>query len=295
MSKKHPIVAVTGSSGSGRSVVREAFAKVCQRDQIVPAFIDGEAFHRFNRAEMKQAQDEAVREGGPIPTHFGPEANLWEELEELFRQYGETGTGRHRRYIHSEDEATENGDDGAVPGEFTAWEDLSCATDLMIYEGLHGVVKTDKIDVGRHVDLRIGVTPNINLEWINKITRDVASRGYSPEQVMDTILQRMPDYVRYIIPQFHHSDINFQKISIVDTSAPIIARDMPNDTETMIVIRFRDPTDPRVPVDFPYLLSEIPGARMTRKNTILAPGGQMGLAMELILPPVLERLMDQRI
>ena len=34
----------------------------------------------------------------------------------------------------------------------------------------------------------------------------------------DTILRRMPDYVNYIVPQFAHTHVNFQRVPMVDTS-----------------------------------------------------------------------------
>lgn len=293
MSKTHPIVAVTGASGAGRGVVRDAFRKVCQRLEFNPAFVDGESFHRYNRAEMKAAQDKAVHNGEPLLTHFGPEANLWPELEAMFERYGKTGTGQHRHYLHSQEDVDAYCKADCAPGQFTPWEDLPENSDFLIYEGLHGAVKTADVDVGRHVDLKIGVVPVINLEWTQKLHRDISQRGYSSEEVMSTILGRMNDYIHYIVPQFHHSHINFQKVAVVDTSDPFIARDVPSDSECLVVIQFRDPKDPLVPVDFPHLLNEIPNAKMSRRNTLVIPGGEMGLALELILPPVLNKMMGK--
>ncbi len=291
MSEKHPIVSVYGSSGSGRSSVRDAFRKVCERLGLKPGFVSGTGFHKYNRAEMKQAQDEFLKRGEPFLTHFGPRANHWDLLEALFEEYGRAGTGRHRRYLHTEDQAA---DVGLEAGHFTPWEDLPKGTDLLVYEGLHGAVKTDTVDVGRHVDLKIGVAPIINLEWIQKISHDVGQRGYSENDVKETILARMDHYVHYILPQFHHSNINFQRAAVVDTSNPMMAQEVPKDDESRLVIRFRDPRDPKVPVDFPMLLQNINDSMMSRRNTIVVPGGEMGLAMELILPPILERLVRHR-
>nr|MBA3625812.1 phosphoribulokinase [Methylibium sp.] len=175
-------------------------------------------------------------------------------------------------------------------GSFTPWTDTPADTDLLFYEGLHGCVKTANIDIARHVDLKIGVVPIINLEWTQKIHRDTRERGYSKEVVADTILRRMPDYVHFICPQFGETDINFQRVPVVDTSNPFIARDIPTAGESMTVIRFRDPRG----IDFPYLLSMIPDSFMSRANTIVVPGGRMDLAMQLILTPMILRLMEIR-
>jgi phosphoribulokinase len=291
LSKKFPIIAVTGSSGSGTSTVKDAFEHVFRREDIDPAVIQGDSFHRFNRVEMEAAMSEAEAEGNQNFSHFGPEANLFSDIENLFKTYGETGNGKRRLYLHDDDEAEPY--ESLVGGEFTPWEDIPANTDLMFYEGLHGCVVTQDVNMAQHVDLKIGVVPVINLEWIQKVHRDTNTRGYSNQVVMDTILRRMHDYVHYIVPQFKSTDINFQRVPIVDTSDPIIARDIPTPDESLVVIRFRQPDD--FDVDFPYLLQMIHGSWMSRRNTIVVPGGKMGLAMEMILAPILRTMIDKQV
>jgi len=292
VSKKHPIIAVTGSSGAGTSTVKDAFEHMFRREGLNPAVIEGDSFHRYDRAAMKAKVAETEAAGDMNFSHFGPEANEFEKLAELFKSYGETGTGKRRLYLHSDEEAAAY--EGLTPGQFTPWEDIPQGTDLMFYEGLHGSVKNDKVDMPSHVDLKIGVVPVINLEWIQKIHRDTSQRGYSSEAVMDTIMRRMHDYVHYIVPQFQYSDINFQRVPVVDTSDPIIARDIPTPDESVVVIRFRKPENIPSGVDFPYLLQMIPHSFMSRRNTIVVPGGKMGFAMELILTPILREMMAAR-
>jgi len=292
VSKKHPIIAVTGSSGAGTSTVKEAFEHMFRREGITPAVIEGDSFHRYNRVEMKAKVAEAEAQGNMNFSHFGANANEFKRLADLFKSYGQTGTGKRRLYLHSDEEAKAY--PGLKPGEFTPWTDIPVGTDLMFYEGLHGCVKTDGIDMPSHIDLKIGVVPVINLEWIQKIHRDTSQRGYSSEAVMDTILRRMNDYVRYIVPQFMHTDINFQRVPVVDTSDPIIARDIPTPDESVVVIRFRKPENIAGGVDFPNLLQMIPHSFMSRRNTIVVPGGKMGFAMELVLTPILRQMLDNR-
>ena len=162
----------------------------------------------------------------------------------------------------------------------------------MFYEGLHGGIVTDEANVASQVDLLIGVVPIVNLEWIQKIFRDCEQRGYSAEVVTDTILRRMHDYVYYITPQFSRTDINFQRVPTVDTSNPFIARDIPTPDESFVVIRFRDPKS--LDVDFQYLLSMLNDSFMSRRNTLVVPAGKMGFAMEIILAPIIERIMKER-
>jgi phosphoribulokinase len=294
MSKKHPVVAVTGSSGAGTTTVKRAFEHIFYRDGINAAVIEGDSFHRYDRAEMKAEMAKAAEEHRDL-SHFGPDANRFDLLEGLFRSYGETGTGKKRYYIHSDDEAAEHnarlGTD-LKPGQFTPWEDVPSGTDLLFYEGLHGLVVTEENNVAQHVDLGVGVVPIVNLEWIQKIHRDNLERGYSAEAIVDTIMRRMPDYITSIVPQFSLTDINFQRVATVDTSNPFIARDIPTPDESFVIIRFKDPE--KLDVDFPYLLSMIHDSFMTRRNNMVVPGGKMGFAMEIVLQPIIERMMDSR-
>ena len=294
MSKQHPVVAVTGSSGAGTTTVKRAFEHIFFRDNINSVVVEGDSFHRYDRVAMREAVAKASEEGKDL-SHFGPDANLFEKLEEMFRVYGETGGGKKRYYLHSDEEAEAHnarlGTD-LGPGQFTPWEDIPGGSDLLFYEGLHGGVVTDDADVAKYTDLLIGVVPIVNLEWIQKIFRDNAERGYSAEATVDTILRRMPDYINHITPQFSRTDINFQRVSTVDTSNPFITRDIPTPDESFVVIRFMDPA--KFDTDFPYLLSMIHDSFMSRRNTLVVPGGKMGLAMEIILAPIIEQMMDSR-
>ncbi|OBR98664.1 phosphoribulokinase [Mycobacterium gordonae] len=287
MSRLHPIISVTGSSGAGTTSVMRTFDQIFRREGMNVAFVEGDSFHRYDRSEMKAAIADAHARGDHTFSHFGPEANLFEELAELFREYGETGTGKVRRYLHDDKEAEPY---GQQPGTFTPWEAIPADTDMLFYEGLHGAIVTDDANVPQYADLRIGVVPVINLEWIQKLHRDKSSRGYTSEAVTDTILRRMPDYVNYMCRQFSETDVNFQRVPIVDTSNPFIARSIPTADESMLIIRFRDPHG----IDFPYLLSMLHDSFMSRPNTIVCPGGKMDLAMQLIFTPMVLRLRERR-
>ncbi len=287
MSVKHPIVAITGSSGAGTTTVMWTFQQIFRREGVIPAIVEGDAFHRFDRAQMRARMAEETKAGNHHYSHFGPDSNLFEELEALFQAYGKTGVGRTRRYLHDAEEAAPFKQE---PGTFTPWTDLGEGTDLLFYEGLHGGVRTEKVNIAREVDLLIGVAPTVNLEWIQKLHRDKRARGHSHEAVVDTILRRMPDYVNYICPQFSETHVNFQRVPTVDTSNPFVSRDIPSPDESMLVIRFRDPKG----IDFPYLLSMLKDGFMSRANTIVCPGGKMALAMQLIFTPMIWQLMDRK-
>jgi phosphoribulokinase len=286
MSRKHPIISVTGSSGAGTTTIKNTFDQIFRREGIRAVSIEGDAFHRYDRAEMKAELARRTESGDHTFSHFSLDANELERLEQVLRDYGTTGSGESRHYVHDDAEA---GRWGTATGTFTPWARLDPGSDLLFYEGLHGAVRTAGIDIAGQADLKIGVVPVINLEWIQKIHRDKASRGYSTEAVTDVILRRMHAYVHVICPQFTQTDINFQRVPVVDTSDPFIARWIPTPDESLVVIRFKNPRG----IDFPYLTSMIQGSWMSRANSIVIPGPKLDLAMQLILTPVILRLVSE--
>ncbi|MCJ8284173.1 phosphoribulokinase [Halomonas sp.] len=287
MSREYPVIAVTGSSGAGTTTVKRTFERMFAREDVHAAFVDGDAFHRYTRQEMARIFREEPERKDEL-SHFAVEANLLDRLETLFQEYGDSGAGTFRHYIHAEDKKMIEA--GYQVGTFTEWQPLPTGTDLLFYEGLHGGLVTSEVDIARHVDLLVGVAPTMNLEWIQKIDRDMHARGYTQEAVIDTILGRMDDYVRYILPQFSRTHINFQRVPTVDTSNPFEVQDIPTDAESFVVIRFRDPST----VDFPYLLAMIQDAFMSRPHTLVVPGSRLSLAMELILGPLVRHVLAQR-
>ena len=287
MSVKHPIIAITGSSGAGTSTVMQSFQHIFRREKINAQIVEGDSFHRYDRLAMRAEMLAQEAAGNLNFSHFGPDANLLAELEQLFVDYGRAGSGKVRKYLHDAGEAEPWGQE---PGTFTPWQEIPGDTDLMFYEGLHGAWAGDGIDIAAQVDLCVGVVPIINLEWIQKLHRDQKLRGYSQEAVTDTILRRMPDYVSHLCPQFSRTHVNFQRVPIVDTSNPFIARDIPSADESMVVIRFANPKG----IDFQYLLNILHGSMLTRPNTLVVPGGKMGLAMQMIFTPMVLRLIDQK-
>ncbi len=286
MSKKHPIISVTGSSGAGTSTVKDTFDQIFRREGVKAVSIEGDAFHKYDRQQMKEELEKHYAAGDATFSHFSYEANELKELERVFREYGESGRGRTRHYVHNEEEAKKY---GVPPGKFTEWKEFDPDSDLLFYEGLHGAVKNDEVDLTKYADLKIGVVPVVNLEWIQKIHRDKAQRGYTTEAVTDVILRRMHAYVHCIMPQFTETDINFQRVPVVDTSNPFIARWIPTPDESLVVIRFKNPAG----IDFSYLLSMIHDSWMSRANSIVIPGGKMDLAMQLIFTPMVHRLVSE--
>ena len=288
MSRKHPIIAVTGSSGAGTTTVKSALEDIFHRVGARAEFVEGDSFHRYDRKDMKKELKKAKKEGRNL-SHFGPEGNLFDKQKELFVNYGKSGTGMRRRYIHDEEESALY---GSKPGTFTEWQALPSDSDLLVYEGLHGGLVTDSINIAEDVDLLIGVAPTINLEWIQKINRDTNDRGYEPEDVIDTIHRRMYDYMHYIMPQFDNTHINFQRIPVVDTSNPLNVRCIPTAEQSLVLIHFLK-NKPSVKQKL-NLRGLIEGSFISGFNTLVIPGGKMAYAMELILTENILDLLAKR-
>ncbi len=122
MSERHPIVAITGSSGAGTSTVQRTFEEIFRRESVNAAVIEGDSFHAFDRIQMREKMRDYEADGKLSHfSHFGEEANLFNELEALFSSYAETGTGQRRKYLHNDEEAAPY---QQQPGTFTPWEPL---------------------------------------------------------------------------------------------------------------------------------------------------------------------------
>jgi len=283
MSKKHPIIAVTGASGAGTTSVQETFRAICASAKINAAFVEGDSYHRYERDEMRRLIDAWERTAGRTISHFGPEANLLQELEQLFISYGANGSGQVRQYLRDEDSARSF---RRKPGTFTDWSELEPDSDLLIYEGLHGGFVTEETNIAQHVDLLIGITPTINLEWIQKLDRDQKDRGHSIDDVTQTILRRMPDYVEHIVPQFSRTHINFQRVPTVDTSNPFSNSGIPTASQSLIVIRFNDPNQKEID----DILRKLVRAFQSREDSIVVAGELYENALREIIGPRLINL-----
>jgi len=77
-------------------------------------------------------------------------------------------------------------------------------TPIMIVEGLHPMVDPrvrDLLDFTIYLD----ISDEIKFAW--KIQRDMAERGWTLEQVKESIEQRKPDFAAFVAPQMEFSDV----------------------------------------------------------------------------------------
>ncbi|VAW55778.1 Phosphoribulokinase, partial [hydrothermal vent metagenome] len=239
---------------------------------------------------------------------YGPDLNNFSQLENCFKHYSESGhcdirtkvTEKNRHQYHSS------------VGEFTPWESIPAHSDCLFYDGMHGGVvaetwarrktenlqpilndrrnrKTKGVDTAQYVDLLIGIVPAINLEWIQRIHHDKKNYQHSHEQVTANILEQLQDYIHFIVPQFSITDINFQRIPVVDTSNPFDQHIVPSEKESIFVISFKEPAKYNVE----EYLKRIDGAFISKSNNMVIPGGQLQHALDIICAPLIESLISR--
>jgi len=307
MSEHHPIIAVTGASGAGTTVVQQAFKEIFFRQKINAAFIQGDGFLRYCDIESEKHISQNLAQGRHISC-YGPDLNDFDKLQSCFKQYSESGTCDMRHKVSEENQKHFD-----VPvGEFTQWQQRIEKSDCLFYEGMHGGVvaetwtrrksentdaviedrrsaKTNGVNAAQYVDLLIGVVPAVNLEWIQRIQHDQLNRKQSAEQVTVNILEQLQDYIYFIVPQFSITDINFQRMPVVDTSNPFEHQPVPTEKESIIVVSFKEPDKH----DLDSYLQRIEGAFISRRKSLVVPGGQMAHALDIICAPLIESLIQK--
>ena len=279
MSQKFPIIALTGASGAGKTNVKEIFQRIFNSQGIKVQFVEGDSFHRFTRQEMEQ-NEEALQ----AITHFNPEANLLSELEDLFATFSISGKGKTRHYIHSEEDSIKH---NTKIGHFSAWKQIAPA-DFLFYDGLHAGHIDENVNIAKKVDLLIGVAPIINLEWIQKIERDKLVRGYTERNAVEMIKRRLPDYIKFICPQFSRTDANIQRVPLVDTSNPFSAESIPGDAESLFIFEIKESR--RLAINLEEVCEKVPGSFLTSQNSLASPGTSLDKLLVTIFTPTINRL-----
>ena len=227
MSIKHPIIAVTGSSGAGTTTVMKSFAHIFRREGLNAQVVEGDAFHRYDRDADARAREGPTTAAGTPFSHFGPESEPADGTRQALREYARdrpaAGCGD---YIH---DASKRRSMGGAPGTFTAWQPMA-------RRHRPAVLRRP----ARRLRRRRGSTSRSTRTcWSASCRSSISSGSRSctatrrcaatrQEAVIDTILRRMPDYVNYICPQFSRTHVNFQRVPTVDTSNPFIAKRHPH-------------------------------------------------------------------
>jgi phosphoribulokinase len=63
MSPRHPVIAITGSSGAGTTTVTTTFQQIFRREGVRTVIVDGDAFYRYDRSDMRVKMAEAQTKG----------------------------------------------------------------------------------------------------------------------------------------------------------------------------------------------------------------------------------------
>jgi len=308
MSEQHPVIAVTGASGAGTTVVQQAFKEIFFRQKINAAYLQGDGFLRYTESETKDFMAKMLAEGKNLSC-YGPELNDFSKLQHCFSGYSQNGRCDMRYKVTAENQHLYD----AAAGEFTEWQQSPNETDCLFYEGMHGGVvaetwtrrksenteavtkdrrsaRSNGVNAAQYVDLLIGVVPAINLEWIQRIHHDRINYKQSAEQVTVNILEQLQDYIHFIVPQFSITDINFQRMPVVDTSNPFDLQAIPTEKESIVVISFKDPSK----YNISEYLQRIEGAFVSKRHSLVIPGGQLQHALDIICAPLIENLIQNR-
>ncbi len=280
MSKLFPVIALTGASGAGKSNIKEIFTGIFDELDISVLYVEGDSFHKYNRVQMENL----IKSDNTL-THFSPKANLLKKLENVLSDFGSKGEATVRKYIHSSEEGREH---SLSPGNFTAWQQTTRDHSMLFYEGLHGGHSGRDANVLKHIDLLIGIAPVINLEWIQKLHRDIEVRGHSVEHTKNVILARMGDYFKYICPQFSKTDINIQRIPLTDTSNPFDVSEVPKISKSLAIIELKNET--KFSCDLIKISEEIKSSFMSSSNTLVVPGLALDTAIKKIFTPIIKTL-----
>ncbi len=185
------IVGIAGDSGSGKTTFANAIRKLLGEDVVGTITLDD--YHVYDRAMRWKL--------GITPLH--PDANNLKLVETHLFMLKRGEKIRKPTYDHR-------------TGTFGPWEDFE-PTPVIIVEGLHTLYD----GIRNYLDFKIFVDPARYIKRRWKIKRDVEERGYDRQKVIEEIIQREPDYKRYIDFQKIYADV---VIKIFPTSMSNVER-----------------------------------------------------------------------
>ncbi|HWP34577.1 MAG TPA: phosphoribulokinase [Thermodesulfobacteriota bacterium] len=177
-SGRRTMVAICGDSGTGKTTLSQGIVKLLGEERITTVCTDD--YHCLDRRQRKALG----------VTALNPAANDIELLTEHARLLREGRTILKPVYDHR---------DGTIKGP-----ELVTPKAIVFIQGLHALFTPAMRAL---FDLKIYLDPHPVLKRAWKIKRDVAKRGYTPEQVIEEIEARKPDAEAYIYPQKRYADI----------------------------------------------------------------------------------------
>jgi len=181
------MIGIGGDSAAGKSTLTNALSAIFEPQNT--SIIRGDDMHKWERGNENWNQY----------THLDPKANnLHKEMAQAISL--KTGKGIKRSfYDHN-------------TGKFTLPKYIK-SNKLIVFEGLHSFYLKNQTDI---YDLKIFMDPEESLRMWWKIQRDVAKRGYAPEQVLEQLKKREEDSNKYIKSQVEKADIIATFFSVED-------------------------------------------------------------------------------
>ncbi|WP_045218224.1 phosphoribulokinase [Desulfonatronum thioautotrophicum] len=172
------MLGIVGDSGTGKTTISQGIQKILGMDRVTNICSDD--YHRYNRCERKEKNISALH----------PDCNYIDIMQSHFYQLRRGDAILKPNYNHS-------------TGDFDAPTYIA-PKEFVIVEGLLGFSTKKMRDA---FDVKIYLDPEEELRIIWKIKRDTGKRGYTREQVIESLNRRTEVSSRYIRPQRQYADI----------------------------------------------------------------------------------------
>lgn len=201
------MLAIAGDSAAGKTTLTRGIVEALGRERCTAVCVDD--YHRYDRQERKE-----------VPfTPLHPDCNYIGIMEQHLQLLATGQPILKPVYDHS---------DGTL-----VRPELLEPADYVIAEGLlplHTRLARACFDI----TVYLGPPEEIRYQW--KVNRDVSQRGYTEEEVRESLRKREPESEAFIRPQKKHADM-------VVSFGPIEGRDDPPDTPLSATVLLR-PTIP---------------------------------------------------
>ena len=180
LSRKPFVIGIAGDSGAGKDTFANAISGLFGSHSV--AAISGDDYHLWDRHQPMWQ----------VMTHINPAAN---DLESFAKNLVSLTDGRSVQASHYDH------DTGKMGRPFTIQ-----SNDIIISSGLHALylpILRECYDLSIYLDIDEG------LRTYFKVQRDVNTRGYTIERVLDALAKRKPDSEKFIRPQVAFADLIF--------------------------------------------------------------------------------------
>lgn len=172
------MLGIVGDSASGKTTLSNGIAQILGPDRCTVISTDG--YHAFDRTERSENGISALDPRGNHLDILGQHLKLLRQSQPILKPIYDHSDGTLRRPVY------------VVP------------KDYVIAEGLLGYTTREMRDC---FDVKIYLDPQEELRVKWKVHRDTTKRGYTEEQVMDSLEKRKVDSPAFIRPQRTFADI----------------------------------------------------------------------------------------